>query len=59
MSYAPADGGETHYGTPAYEEPIHVSSEEHSFEDAGHAAGTGDAGGHDGGADVGPEIHHG
>ena len=41
VSYTPTDGGEAHYGTPTYEEPTHVSSEEHSFEDAGHAAGTG------------------
>ena len=58
VSYAPTDGGETHYGTPTYEEPTHVSSEEHSFEDAGHVA-TGDAGGHDGGADVDHVVHHG
>ena len=35
--------GESHYGTPVHEEPTHVSSEEHSFEDAGHAAATEDA----------------
>jgi hypothetical protein len=43
------------------EEPTHVSSEEPSFEDAGHAAAGGDAGGfagHDGGTDAGQEVHH-
>ena len=62
VSYVPADGGESHYGTPAYEEPAHVSGEEHSFEDAGHVAGAGDAGGdggHGGGAGAGPDVHHG
>ena len=52
------DGG---HGGQA-EEPTHVFSEEHSFEDAGHAAATVDAGGdagHDGGADAGHEMHHG
>ena len=62
MSFAAGGGGETDYGTATHEEPTHVSSEEHSFEDAGHAAATEDAGGHaghDGGADAGQEMHHG
>ena len=37
VSFAAGGGGETDYGTAANEEPTHVSSEEHSFEDAGHA----------------------
>ncbi len=53
------DGGHWYGGQG--EELTHVSSEEHSFEDAGQAA-TEDAGGHaghDGGADAGQEVHHG
>ena len=45
-------------GEHRYETPEH---EEHSFEDAGHAADSEDAGryaGHDGG-DAGQEVHHG
>jgi hypothetical protein len=43
--------------TPVHEEPLHVS-DEHSFEDAGHAAATESAdAGHDG-ADAGQETHH-
>jgi hypothetical protein len=62
VSFAAGGGGETDYGTGVNEEPTHVSSEEHSFEDAGHAAATEDTGGdagHDGGADAGQEVHHG
>ena len=62
VSFAAGGGGETDYGTAVNEEPTHVSGEEHSFEDAGHAAATEDAGGeagHDGGADAGQEVHHG
>jgi hypothetical protein len=52
--------GEHTYGTPVHEEPTHISSEEHSFEDAGHAAASEDmAAGHDAGADAGQEMHHG
>jgi len=44
-------------GDHIYGMPVH---EEHSFEDAGHAAASEDAGaGHDVGADAGQEIHHG
>ena len=45
---------------PVHEEPLHVPSDEPSFEDAGHAAAAEDPGGyagHDGGADAG-EVHH-
>jgi hypothetical protein len=43
---------------PVHEEPTHVSSDEHSFEDAGHASATeGADAGHDG-ADAGQETHH-
>ena len=45
---------------PLHEEPIHVPSEEPSYEDASHAAAAEDPGGyagHDGGADAG-EVHH-
>ena len=62
VSSAASGGGEADHGTAVQEEPTHVSGEEHSFEDAGHAAGTGDAGGpagHDGGADTGQAAHHG
>jgi len=59
VSFAAGGGGETDYGTAVNEEPTHVSSDEHSFEDAGHAAATVDAGSHDGGADAGQEVHHG
>ena len=40
-----------------HEEPLHAS-DEHSFEDAGHASATeGADAGHDG-ADAGQEMHH-
>ena len=61
VSFAAGGGGETGYGTPVNEEPTHVPSEQPSFEDAGHAAATEDAGGdagHYGGADAGQEMHH-
>jgi hypothetical protein len=61
VSFAASGGGEAGGGTAVHEEPAYVSGEEHSFEDAGHAAG-GDAGGqagHDGGADAGQAAHHG
>jgi hypothetical protein len=58
VSFAPNSGGEDNYGTAVHEEPVHVSSEEPSYEDAGHAAATEDASGHDGGADAGQEVHH-
>jgi hypothetical protein len=61
VSFAASGGGETGYGTAVHEEPVHISSEEHSFEDAGHAAATDHAAGYAGhdGADAGPEVHHG
>ncbi len=43
----------------APEEPTHVSSEEHSFEDAGHAAATEDGSGHDVSVDADQAVHHG
>ena len=58
VSFAASSGGEDSYGTAVHEEPVHVPSEEPSYEDAGHAAGTEDASGHDGGTDVGQEVHH-
>jgi hypothetical protein len=61
VSFAAGGGGEADYGTAAHEQPIHVSSEEPSFEDASHATATGGAGGyteHGGGADAGQEPHH-
>jgi hypothetical protein len=58
VSFAASNGGEDSYGTAVHEEPVHVSSEEPSYEDAGHAAATEDASGHDGGADAGQEVHH-
>jgi hypothetical protein len=52
--------GEHIYGTPVHEEPTHIPSEEHSFEDAGHAAAGENAdAGHDAGGDAGQELHHG
>jgi hypothetical protein len=39
-------------------EPLHVPSEEPSYEDAGHAAADGDPSGLAGGTDSGPEVHH-
>ena len=59
VNFAASGGGDVGYGTAAPEEPTHVSSEEHSFEDAGHAMATEDGGGHDGGADAGQDMHHG
>jgi hypothetical protein len=59
VSFAASGDGEHSYGTAVHEEPTHVSSEEPSHEDAGHAAAAEDAGGHDGGADVDQAVHHG
>jgi hypothetical protein len=57
VGFAPSGGGEAGDGTALQEEPTHVSSEEPSFEDAGHAAAAEDAAGHDGGADAGQAVH--
>ncbi len=57
-SYHATSSGESHYDTPVHEESTHVTSDDHSFEDAGHAAATESAdAGHDG-ADAGQEMHH-
>ena len=61
VNFAAGGGAETGYGTAAHEEPTHVPSEEHSYEDA-HAGAVEDAGGdtaHYGGADAGHDMHHG
>ncbi|HEY7263048.1 MAG TPA: hypothetical protein VH589_16370 [Trebonia sp.] len=47
------------YGTAVHEEPVHISSEEPSHEDAGHAEDSGGYAGHDGGADADQAVHHG
>jgi hypothetical protein len=57
----PVSGGsEVGYGPAVHEEPVHVFSQEPSYEHADHAA-TEDASGHpghDSGADAGHEVHH-
>ncbi len=62
VNFAAGGGPETGYGTPVSDEPTHVSGEVPSYEDAGHEGAVQDAGGdtgHYGGADAGPEMHHG
>jgi hypothetical protein len=59
VSFAPSGNGETGYGTAVHEDPVHVSTEEPSFEHAGHAEDADRYAGHDGGADAGQPEHHG
>ncbi|MGP0025963.1 MAG: hypothetical protein ACLPKE_21785, partial [Streptosporangiaceae bacterium] len=62
VNFAAGGGPETGYGTPVSDEPTHVSGEVPSYDDAGHEGAVQDAGGdtgHYGGADAGPEMHHG
>jgi hypothetical protein len=59
VSLAASTDADHDYGTAAPEEPTHVSSEEHSFEAAGHAAATEDGTGHDVSGDADQAVHHG